>query len=539
MKKIIKALFVPIFSFLAPILLSSCSSDENFYFANFESYMSQDLQNDLLSGNLKGFKGNKIQNFNYRTFSTNEDLERNFLVNYDVAVPSTYLAAKLANEGDLLPIDWNQFNLYKLDKNGMQTKDKITNASDALTLFTPQVRAILLAYDLSEAFEKDENKVDVNGGLLNYCVPYFLQKFGFAYKTDDGKEWPSLSSDLDYSWKNIMDAIKENKVKKISATDDARILYSIARLIETDGQNVNPGETIKPNQYSTTYENLVSKEDYIKTYLNLSEGLPKDKYYLNSDSNNVLNSFAPINGSDAIFSYNGDILFGTQGGDDAAYDENDCHAFEKWISNYINDENEFLIKNSKPNNSFLLLDTMVINKNRVDTQQKLDLAYSVLYKIGLEGSDLSLYSDQTKTKYNNDTIFKVDQDDNFINGPMQNFNYVQYTSPLLTLNAYVLNSSSDVNKYQNGFGEIFSSLSSLVNKQGYFTDLYKQEVVVKSENNPQGFLTEQQYWNYIETLISIYEITNEANANNTPRNISDLNKSNMSWAYLDVKSKYF
>ncbi|MDE5774887.1 MAG: hypothetical protein K2H51_00990, partial [Malacoplasma sp.] len=59
--------------------------------------------------------------------------------------------------------------------------------------------------------------------------------------------------------------------------------------------------------------------------------------------------------------------------------------------------------------------------------------------------------------------------------------------------------------------------------------------------------------NYIDTLISVYQIKNLGDesksqdcggikyyiSNFTPRNISDLNKSNMSWAYSDVKSNYF
>ncbi|MDE6645947.1 MAG: hypothetical protein K2J69_01385, partial [Malacoplasma sp.] len=89
MKKIIKIIFIPLFSFLFPSFLTSCSANEGFYFANFESYISQDLLDELESGELKGFNGTQIDDFNYRTFTTNEDLERNFVTNYNMAVPST------------------------------------------------------------------------------------------------------------------------------------------------------------------------------------------------------------------------------------------------------------------------------------------------------------------------------------------------------------------------------------------------------------------------------------------------------------------
>ena len=244
-------------------------------------------------------------------------------------------------------------------------------------------------------------------------------------------------------------------------------------------------------------------------------------------------------------------------------DEEDNSDFKEWIKNYTSviDENslskneEFFIKKATPDNSFLLLDTMVINKNRVKSESEKQLAYSILYKIGLEGSDLSLYDSKENKVYSekNENIFSVNEDKEYIYGPMLNFDYVQYTSPLLTLNAYVLNSSNNISKYNNenvlSSYNIYNSLSSNVKGKGYFTDLYKEEEFVISENN-NGFLTEKQYENYIKTLIDVYEITNlgeNTNSKNiqyfisnfTPRNISDLNKSNMSWAYSDVKSNYF
>ena len=267
MKKIIK-FSIPIVSSIFPSLLASCSNDNGFYFANFQSYISDSLLNRLQSNSEKGIDNKStIKNFNYRTFSTNEDLERNFYTNYDVAVPSTYLAVKLANEGELKVIDWSKFHLHKLDKYGNKTNDMIENAEDALTLFTPQVRATLLSYDLTDAekiIEKypDEEKIyKKDGGLLNFCVPYFLQNLGLTYKSEDGKEWNFDNKNNDnLSWPTIMNVLRQKindgSIKKIAATDDSRILYSVARLIQTSsnstGPYVNPGEKIDSNTKSTT-----------------------------------------------------------------------------------------------------------------------------------------------------------------------------------------------------------------------------------------------------------------------------------------------
>lgn len=585
MKKIIK-FSIPIVSSIFPSLLASCSNDNGFYFANFQSYISDSLLNRLQSNSEKGIDNKStIKNFNYRTFSTNEDLERNFYTNYDVAVPSTYLAVKLANEGELKVIDWSKFHLHKLDKYGNKTNDMIENAEDALTLFTPQVRATLLSYDLTDAekiIEKypDEKKnYKKEGGLLNFCVPYFLQNLGLTYKSEDGKEWNFDNKNNDnLSWPTIMNVLRQKindgSIKKIAATDDSRILYSVARLIQTSsnstGPYVNPGEKIDSNTKSTTLNKTISIDDFENTFKYLTNGIKKNTYYLNSDSNILLNLFAyPNSGSaDAIFSYNGDTLYGSQGGDSYGYNEDDPSVFEKWILNYFNGD-DFKIKTINPQNSFLLLDTMVINRKRVLEKNHLDLAYDVIYKIGLEGADHSLYNDNTKSSYNNDAsvdndpIFTVNSDDEFKYGPMLNFSYVQYVSPLQTINSYVLNTSSKLDKYQatkdyNGvpnfvknnlkenndtssssLGSLWDSVSTKVNGNGFYTNLYNKDKIIKSSTNPNGFLNEKQYNNFINTLIDIYSINKEINPNNIARNISDLNKSNMSWAYTNMKELYF
>lgn len=587
MKKIIK-FFSVLMSSVLPTTLASCSNDNGFYFANFQSYMSDTLLSRLESGSEKGIDGSTIiENFNYRTFSTNEDLERNFYTNYDVAVPSTYLTAKLANEGELMVIDWSKFNLYKLDKYGNKTEDKVENAADALTLFTPQVRATLLSYDLKEAKRildskyPDEAKIfKQEGGLLNFCVPYFLQNLGLTYKSNDGTNWDFGNGNDNLSWPEIMKTLRnkidDSSINKIAATDDSRILYSVARLIQTSQNDstpyVNPSSIIGSDSMSTTLNETISIDDFKQTYKYLTEGIKKNTYYLNSDSNILLNLFAypGSTGADAIFSYNGDTLYGSQGGDSYSYDAENPTSFKNWIMNYFAGDN-FKIKTTNPENSFLLLDTMVINRKRVLEKNHVQLAYDVLYKIGLEGADHSLYTDDKKTEYNNETSNDNDPiftsvDDEFKYGPMLNFSYVQYVSPLKTINAYVLNTCSTIEQnykktesyygvpefakswFDNettinettiqSLGSLYDSLSTSKQGIGFYTELYKKDDIVKTDTN-NGFLNQNQYNNFINTLIDIYSITKEVNPNNIARNLSDLNKSNMSWAYTNMKELYF
>jgi len=55
----------------------------------------------------------------------------------------------------------------------------ITNGTDALSLFIDPIQNIIKGTTniYSNLFKPEEN-------LLDYCIPYFLQSFMFAYKGD-------------------------------------------------------------------------------------------------------------------------------------------------------------------------------------------------------------------------------------------------------------------------------------------------------------------------------------------------------------------
>ncbi|MDE5775221.1 MAG: hypothetical protein K2H51_02745, partial [Malacoplasma sp.] len=511
MKKISK--LFSIFSIFITPFVTSCSSTQSFYLANYESYISDSLLSQLESE----FSSS---NFSYRTYSTNEDLERNFLTNYDVAIPSLYLAAKYANEGKLLPIDWKSFNLYKLDENGIQTTNLIENASDALSLFTPQAQNQLKAYWLDDAFKIDEiSEINQEAGLLNYCVPYFLQDVSFGFnlslieKEISNLNWNeynnylgNLNNSLKHSWNDVINYLykKTNDGslrERTAVVDDYSTLYSIARIMQTENSNkitVNPDYT-ESNKLQSYEGNLSIEQafDTLKYLFNFNKIKKKNAILLNSDSNTLLNDFAK-DFSQAIISYNGDLLYAMQGGDDNNY-FNDKENFQNWITknlitikeNKIDEKRDFKLKLIKPEATLSVMDCMVINKNLTTKKGTIETAHEVIKKIGLEGSDLSLYeSKENKVYSKSENIFSVDEEDEYIYGPMLNFDYVNYTSPLLTINAYVMNSSSDLSRYESE--QSYNSFSTLEQSNGYFTDLFSW-INQDDEESKNGFLSEEEY----------------------------------------------
>ena len=510
-RKLFKFLSLIPLSLITASSITSCSVSSNqFYMANFENYISDDLK-DILS--------NTYDNFNYRTFATNEDLERNFSRNYDIAIPSTYLVAKMANEGKLEPIDWSKFNLYKLDNQGFRTNQKIMNAADALSLFTEKVVNILTNVYWLKDFTPEQ------GGLLNYMVPYFLQDFIFAYKNSeklpisDSKYWEKI---IEYAGKNTG---KDKAFNRIALIDDYRSIYSIPRLIQTQKNSsnnssnnssptiptINPGNAnnitntpVKPENNKT-----FSIQEFETTYKYLSDPFEgqKNSFLLNTDSNTILNNFADPKGSDAAILYNGDALYAFQGGDNYSLE----NTFEKWLkANFNNDQ--FKLKIVRTNDTLMALDGIVINKN----SKHKEMAYEIIKKVTLEGADMHLYANQQQTEYAENNIFDMDENDPelYKRGPMLNFSYVQYTSPLKSINEYVLNS---VDK--------FDTIG------GFFTDSYSYLLDDK-------VLNKTQYKNYVKLLTSVYRIEREGTINNMiEQNLTDINKSNMSNAFKNIKRR--
>lgn len=279
----------------------------------------------------------------------------------------------------------------------------IHNANDALGLFTDEVQEILTSYSI-------DNK-PVN--LLDYAVPYFFQSLVFAYR---GAKIDSLV-DHQSSWYDILSTISSEQYRdrfnnnKLGIVEDERSLYSIANLIKTTKENqtvtVNPPPSqLTLSDFYNVYQEIA---DAGINYRNFATN-NRSTALLNSDSSVILNNL-DSGRIDGGIMYNGDAIFSAQGGE--------FHA-EKDDPLKPKSEDFHIVT---PVNTPLALDLIVVNKLNIEQFPGfLDQAYQVIKKVGLEGVNETLADFQAVLTEKPETIYK--------NGPLENFNYVQYTSPL-------------------------------------------------------------------------------------------------------------
>ncbi|QZX48892.1 spermidine/putrescine ABC transporter substrate-binding protein [Mycoplasma sp. E35C] len=396
MKKRFKLLFSGLL--LPAFILSSCQASNNenllnkkFVYANFESYMSPKLMSKIRNENT---------NLQFDFVSSNENLMTNFKnKTYTIGTASTYAVIDLIEQGILQPIDWTKFNLsYLNDENELI---KINNANDALGLFTDQVQQILTSYSIKNQ--------PIN--LLEYSVPYFFQSFVFAYR---GEVIDQLV-DHQSNWSDIIKTISSDQYKdrfsdnKLGIVEDERSIYSVANLIKTqnDAQpTVNPLDTqIQTNDFSEVYQYIASAGLNANNFVTGT----RSTALLNSDSAVILNNLASKRINGAIM-FNGDAIYAAQGGE------------------FLKDEDKPTSEDFHivtPKQTPLALDLITINKLNIDQYPELlNQSYDVIKQVALEGVD------QT----NDDFVAEVEDSDpddpEYKYGPLDNFNFVQYTSPL-------------------------------------------------------------------------------------------------------------
>lgn len=383
---------------LSSVLVTSCEAganllNRNFVYANFESYMSPNLQSELRQ---------TYNNLQFDAFASNEKALTNFKnKTYTIGTLSTYAVLDLIHQGILQKLDWSKFNLSYL--NDQDQEVPIHNANDALGLFTDEVQEILTSYSI-------DNK-PVN--LLDYAVPYFFQSLVFAYR---GAKIDSLV-DHQSSWYDILSTISSEQYRdrfnnnKLGIVEDERSLYSIANLIKTTKENqtvtVNPPPSqLTLSDFYNVYQEIA---DAGINYRNFATN-NRSTALLNSDSSVILNNL-DSGRIDGGIMYNGDAIFSAQGGE--------FHA-EKDDPLKPKSEDFHIVT---PVNTPLALDLIVVNKLNIEQFPGfLDQAYQVIKKVGLEGVNETLADFQAVLTEKPETIYK--------NGPLENFNYVQYTSPL-------------------------------------------------------------------------------------------------------------
>lgn len=371
------------FILFAPLVCSGCGSSK-IVFANFESYMSADVMDNL----------SNHYDISFLPYETTEEIQNKFERYYDIAVPTTYGAIQLIKSKQLEKIDWTKFDLT-IDGN------KITNGTQAAnsSLLTPAMKKLISEmdnkYHATNLYPADES-------ILDYGIPYFLESFVFGYKgsaiseLDNAQSWPDIFKLIDS--KNPIDKrFTPYKERKTAIVDDARSIFDICNIIKNGSANPSA--------------DMVSVDDFTNVYKPFFDTFAKGYTYFNTDSGQIISTFAknwPEGASSAI-AYNGDLLYAAEGGGlyDAA-NADDLHFCSTKDTLYA-------------------VDMVVINKKEKNNPAKEKKIYEVVKDVCLSGTN------------DGEDISEVDDNDNYIYDSMNNFSFVEYTPILNKVYDYAMN----------------------------------------------------------------------------------------------------
>ncbi|MCF0227519.1 MAG: hypothetical protein HUJ52_01730 [Malacoplasma sp.] len=388
------------FTLAAPIgvsLLSGCTN-YSIVVANFESYMNQDLMDDV------------SDNFGcqFLYYDTNETIETKFAANYDIAIPSSYECMTLKKKGLLSKIDWSAFEM-KAHNDDLDQDIDVQNADDAYWLFSDAVRLVI---DAQNSLYQDLGYLASDESILTYGIPYFLQDWLFAY---DGCDAIEELENEDITWNEAAKIIgnhpwfKRDHQVNIACVDDSRTFYGMSKLaydqktnVDPELWNVNPSHSKQSiDEYAEQYDAFISNFD-------------ANTFYFNSDSNQILLSLSdPSGGTHSAFCYNGDAIYALLGGGIDGWDE-------LWnVDNY-----HVVI----PKETVITLDLLVFNKKNdvAGLKDKKSTIYEIAKRLVLEGGSV----EDDITEYDDDS-------ESYVCGPMWNFDYVLYTPPLRNIDLYV------------------------------------------------------------------------------------------------------
>lgn len=342
-------------------------------FGNFQSYISSDLQNELI----------KKYGLTFQYYGTNAEIPT-YIKNktLDIAIATNNMIGKLALDNEIQEINWEKFNLENV-KSYEDLKNIVTDST----------------WTICETIGK---AIGIDN-LLKYCVPYFMQKFLFAYR---GNEITELQNS---SYEQIFQTITNPNFSRFSEFSekngsvmmikDARSIYNISRLM--NNQNINPNTGIIT---SKTMQNKLSPSinDFLNSYNSISNfytNINKNAITFNTDSSIVLNKLS-LNQISGAFLYNGDVIYSAINGDnpETAYN----------LPKFDNDRNFWTVE---PEKNFYALDGFVINKNL--TGNRLEKAYEIIENISLSG----LNSNNIQIKENGEYVYDS----------MKNFKDILYT----------------------------------------------------------------------------------------------------------------
>ena len=414
-----------------PFSLSMVGTSE-FVFGNFQSYMSTDVMDQLQNE----------YDVNWQYYATNAEIPT-YIKNktLDAAVASNNMIAQLAVEGEIQPIQWQRFGL-KYEDPKTRTIKNVETYKDMQYIVSP------VTWELCSTLAKEAH---LPGGdeanLLEYCIPYFMQDFVFAYRgpkieqlADDASFYDIFNYITNKSIPNNPFLAKNSSVMMIK---DARTTYDVAKLIEAKRNNV-PEDKIQINPDKKSW--LVADEknsgyapsiqSITNTYKNISDYYAnsgnRNAITFNSDSGIVLNKLAS-NEIKGAFLYNGDAVYAAAGGDVSNGGQN----LPEFGDDITNPENEFHV--IIPKDNLVAMDGIVFNSSL--SGKKLDEAYDLAYQISLSGLNPG-----------DDLNAKVDDEYKYLS--VRNFDFVNYTpcySKLLTFakNDYFGISNSKEDKPEN------------------------------------------------------------------------------------------
>ncbi|MDE6476909.1 MAG: hypothetical protein K2L48_01760 [Mycoplasmoidaceae bacterium] len=174
-------------------------------------------------------------------------------------------------------------------------------------------------------------------------------------------------------------------------------MFGLANSINSE--EVNPNPSVK------------SVRDFANIYNDFSSNFAKKYTYFNTDSGQIISTLAkpyPAGASCAI-AYNGDLLYAAQGA--GLYEASSSTDFHF----------------CKLDKTLIALDMVVINKKTQNNLSKKQKIYEIVKDICLSGvNDGEIISDT-----NSNGSFKYDS--------VNNFDYVEYTSPLTKIYDFVMN----------------------------------------------------------------------------------------------------
>lgn len=381
------------------LLLSNCNSAFNstIQFANFESYMSQDLIDDL----------SHKYNIQFPYYTTNEVIETKFANYYDIAIPSCYQMLVLQQKDMLEKIDWSLFDIKGVE-----------NAEDAKAIFNKELIDDVNKWVKDWTADPKHNFKEPINNILDYCVPYFAQSLMFAYKGPSQTFYhhdkqPISGENENITWDDIFytfspsspiaDFFKPQRNQCCAMLDDCRSIYDVARIIDTNNETNEPNLELTLEDAKKTYDCITK---YFENYVGNSW------IQIQTDSGNIATNLSNHNGGYlGAITWSGDILYAAMGaGEFDPWDAKNLHIVKPLGGATLNE-----------------VDTIVINKQSKKDKNSI---YNIIKQVALDGCQV-----------NEKELFAKNEKDQYKYWTIRNFDAIGYTPVLKNIYESIIGDS--------------------------------------------------------------------------------------------------